>query len=282
VAVDPETLFDVQVKRIHEYKRQFLNLLHLVALYNRLKSSKAGERNFVPRTVLLGGKSAPGYATAKLIIKLANSIAAVVNRDPQTSDRLRAAFIPNYGVSLAEKIMPGADLSEQISTAGMEASGTGNMKFALNGALTIGTLDGANIEIMEAVGKENIFIFGLNAEEVRKLRASGYRPYEYYEQDPELKAAIDMIATGFFSPGEAGLFRPLTDELLGADRYCLLADFRSYVQTQERAAKAYLDQESWTRMAILNVAHMGRFSSDRSVRQYAAEIWKIEPVEIGE
>jgi starch phosphorylase len=278
VVVDPATIFDVQVKRIHEYKRQHLNLLHLITLYNRLKAGKA--KGFVPRTVILGGKSAPGYAQAKLIIRLANAVAAVVNRDSQTSDRLRAVFIPNYGVSLAEKIMPAADLSEQLSTAGMEASGTGNMKFALNGALTIGTLDGANIEIMEAVGKENIFIFGLTAGQVRELRESGYRPYDYYQKNPELKAALDLISTGFFSPGEPGLFRPISDELLGTDRYLLLADYQSYVATQERAAKVYLDQEKWSRMSILNVAHMGPFSSDRTVRQYAKEIWGVKPVEV--
>jgi starch phosphorylase len=279
LAVDPATIFDVQVKRIHEYKRQLLNLLHVIALYSRLKAGR--EEGFVPRTVMIGGKSAPGYVQAKLIIRLANAVAAMVNRDSQTSDRLRAVFIPNYSVSLAEEIIPAADLSEQISTAGMEASGTGNMKFALNGALTIGTLDGANIEIMEAVGKENMFIFGLTAEEVRATREAGYRPFDYYQKDPELKAAIDMISTGLFSPGEPGLFRPIVDELLGADRYLLLADFRAYVEAQERAAKVYLDQERWTRMAILNVAHMGRFSSDRTVREYAEEIWGVKPVKVG-
>jgi starch phosphorylase len=280
--VSPNTIFDIQVKRIHEYKRQLLNLLHLVVLYNRLKSGRVSREDFVPRTVVLGGKAAPGYARAKLIVKLATSIAAQLNRDSGTSELLRATFVPNYCVSLAEKIMPGADLSEQISTAGTEASGTGNMKFALNGALTIGTLDGANIEIMEAVGKENIFIFGLTAEEVVKLREEGYRPFDYYERDPELKEAIDMISSGFFSHGDPGLFRPLTDELLGADRYMLLADFRSYAEAQERVAQAYLDQEAWSRMAILNVARMGRFSSDRTVAEYAREIWGVEPVEIGE
>ncbi len=278
--VNPETMFDVQVKRIHEYKRQLLNLLHVITLYNRLKAGRS--EGFVPRTVMIGGKAAPGYAQAKLIIRLAGAVAAVLNRDGATCERLKAIFVPNYSVSLAEKIIPAADLSEQLSTAGTEASGTGNMKFALNGALTIGTLDGANIEIMEAVGKENIFIFGLTAEEVLARRAAGYRPFEYYEKDPELKAAIDMISIGLFSPGEPGLFRPIVDELLGADRYLLLADFRSYVETQERVSRAYRDEEQWTRMSILNVANMGRFSSDRTIREYARDIWDIKPVKVGE
>jgi starch phosphorylase len=229
---------------------------------------------------MIGGKAAPAYAAAKLIIRLCCAVASTINRDRRSSNRLKMLFLPNYRVSLAERVIPAADISEQISTAGYEASGTGNMKFALNGALTVGTLDGANIEIREAVGEENFFLFGLNAEEVVALKESGYSPAEYYSRDPELKAAVDMIASGHFLPDEPGAFRPLIDELLGSDRYMVLADYRAYCQCQERAARAYVDQEGWSRMAILNVARMGRFSSDRSIREYAEEIWGAEAVEV--
>jgi starch phosphorylase len=278
LAVSPDTLFDVQVKRIHEYKRQLLNALHVIALYRRLKADPTAV--VTPRTVIFGGKAAPGYVTAKLIIKFIGSIADVVNEDPQIQGKLTVLFMPNYRVSLAEKIIPATDLSEQISTAGKEASGTGNMKFALNGALTIGTLDGANIEIMEEVGEENIFIFGLKAEEVAQVKREGYKPWEYYERSQELKGVLDLISSGFFSPENPTLFKPLVDSLLGHDEYLLLADFDSYMECQDRVAKLYQDQEKWTRMSILNVARMGKFSSDRAIQEYCDEIWKVKPVKI--
>jgi starch phosphorylase len=278
LALNPDTLFDVQVKRIHEYKRQLLNALHVIALYRRLKANP--DSPVTPRTVIFGGKAAPGYAIAKLIIKFISSIADVVNEDPQIKGKLTVLFMPNYRVSLAEKIIPATDLSEQISTAGKEASGTGNMKFALNGALTIGTLDGANIEIMEEVGKENIFIFGLKAEEVAKLKREGYKPWEYYEGSHELKGVIDLISSGFFSPENPALFKPLVDSLMGQDEYLLFADFDSYLECQERVSKLYQDQEKWTRMSILNVARMGKFSSDRAIQEYCDDIWKVKSVRI--
>jgi starch phosphorylase len=275
VDVDPASMFDIQVKRIHEYKRQLMNVLHLVTLYNRIKENPKG--NHVPRTVIFAGKAAPAYHTAKLIIKLINSVAAVVNHDPEVNRVLRAVFLPNYCVSQAEKVMPAADLSEQISTAGMEASGTGNMKFSLNGALTIGTLDGANVEIMEEVGRENIFIFGLTIEEVKGLKARGYHPGEYYMKDAELRRVIDMIRAGFFSPEIPHLFEPVISALLdGGDRYLLLADYRSYVNTQEEAGKFYMDADAWSRKSILNTARMGKFSSDRAIAEYARNIWGIK------
>jgi glycogen phosphorylase len=276
VVVDPGSLFDVQVKRIHEYKRQLLNVLHTLVLFNRIKAGQTSD--FVPRTVILGGKSAPGYHIAKLIIRLANSVFSAINRDPQTQGLLRAVFMPNYRVSLAERIIPAAELSQQISTAGYEASGTGNMKFALNGALTIGTLDGANVEIREAVGSDNFFLFGLTSEEVNKLRQEGYGPYDIYKSDPELKMAIDMISAGHFCPGDQSLFRPLMDELLSRDNYMLLADFKPYCECQQRAARTWLDTDTWNRMAILNIARMGYFSSDRSIKEYARDIWGIKPL----
>jgi starch phosphorylase len=274
--IDRGSLFDVQVKRLHEYKRQLLNVLHIVALYLRIKKDPGIE--MVPRTFIFGGKAAPAYAAAKMIIKLVNSVGEVVNLDPQVAGRLKVVFLPNYRVSLAEKIFPGSDLSEQISTAGKEASGTGNMKFALNGALTIGTLDGANIEIREEVGEENFFLFGLTADEVQDLWRRGYRPRDYYDRDAELKAVIDLIWSGFFEPDHPELFRPLVQALLDHDPYLLLADFRSYVDCQSTVAKAYLDPERWTRMAILNIARMGKFSSDRTIREYARDIWQTQPV----
>jgi len=272
--VHVNTLFDVQVKRIHEYKRQLLNLFHVISRYNHLKDHP--EADVVPRTVIFGGKAAPGYWMARLIIKLINSVAELINADPDLEGRLQVLFVPNYCVSVAEKIIPATELSEQISTAGTEASGTGNMKFALNGALTIGTLDGANIEIREAVGADNIFIFGLRAEEVAELHERGYDPWNYYHADPELRRILDQIAGGFFSPGQPDLFKPVVDSLLfGGDRFLLLADFRAYLECQRQVETLYRNQDEWTRRGILNVAHMGRFSSDHTIRQYAREIWEV-------
>ena len=277
IGINPETLFDVHIKRIHEYKRQLLNALHLITLYNRIRSGS--EKSFTPRTVIFSGKAAPAYHQAKRIIKLITSVADVVNHDPEIKGRLRAVFLPNYCVSQAEKIIPAADLSEQISTAGMEASGTGNMKMALNGALTIGTLDGANVEILEAVGRENIFIFGLNAEEVAALRAGSYDPRRYYEEDQELHAVLDMIGSGFFSPADSLLFAPIISALLDqGDYYRLLADYRSYVTTQEEVSRVFQNPDDWARRSILNTAHMGRFSSDRAVLEYANKIWNVQPI----
>ena len=279
VAVHPEMLLDVHVKRMHEYKRQLLNLLHAVTLYNRIKEHHALYKG-VPRTILFGGKAAPGYFQAKLIIKLINSVADVINSDPTVNDLLRIVFLPNYCVSRAEKVIPAADLSEQISTAGLEASGTGNMKFALNGALTIGTLDGANIEIMEEVGRENMFIFGLTIDEVESLKATGYDPRSYYQGDPELRKVIDMIGSGHFSSGDQRLFEPICRSLLvEGDQYFVLADYRSYVKAQEDVSCLYRDQDQWTRRAILNVANMGKFSSDRAIQEYAEKIWDVKPLE---
>ena len=275
--ITPDSLFDVQVKRIHEYKRQLLNLLHVVTLYNRIRSNPSLDA--VPRTVIIAGKAAPGYATAKLIIKLANDIADIINNDPAVRGLLKLAFIPNYDVSTAGVIIPAADLSQQISTAGTEASGTGNMKLALNGALTIGTLDGANIEIMEEVGEDNFFIFGLNAQEVAALKNSGYNPLDYYQANAELKRALDMIGSGYFSPEQADRFRPVVDTLTqGGDKYLLLADYAAYVAAQERVEALYRDPQQWTRRAILNVAGMGKFSSDRTINEYAEKIWGAQPV----
>ncbi|MEK6728997.1 MAG: glycogen/starch/alpha-glucan phosphorylase, partial [Planctomycetota bacterium] len=263
-----------QVKRIHEYKRQLLNVLHVIYLYNKIRANPTAE--YTPRSVIIGGKAAPGYATAKLIIKLINSVADVVNNDPVIGGRLRLFFLANYRVSLAEKIIPAADLSEQISTAGTEASGTGNMKFTLNGALTIGTLDGANIEIKNEVGDDNIFIFGMTVEEIKQLKEKGYSPYNYYQKNPELKEVIDMIGNGHFSPQQPYVFRPIVDSLLyQGDQYFLLADFASYVNCQERVSRLYRDHEEWTKKSILNVARIGVFSSDRSIREYAQKVWGV-------
>jgi starch phosphorylase len=278
LAVDSNSMFDVQVKRFHEYKRQLLNALHVIALYRRIKANP--DAPFVPRTVFFGGKAAPGYYMAKLIIKFINSIADVVNHDPQIKGKLMVVFLPNYRVSLAEKIMPASDLSEQISTAGKEASGTGNMKFALNGALTIGTLDGANIEMKEEFGEENIFIFGLKADEVAQLKASGYRSRDYYQKSAELTGVMDLISSGFFSPENPDLFKPIYDSLMNHDEYLLLADFDDYVACQDRVSEAYKDQNKWTEMAILNVARMGKFSSDRAIQEYCDDIWIVKPVRI--
>jgi glycogen phosphorylase len=274
VEFDPDMMFDVQVKRIHEYKRQLLNVLHVIHLYDRIRRGDTAD--MVPRCVLIGGKAAPGYATAKLIIKLVNSVAAVVNADPRAKPLLRLAFLPNYGVSAMEVIAPGTDLSEQISTAGKEASGTGNMKFMMNGAVTIGTLDGANIEIREAVGEENFFLFGLNAREVDHARRS-YQPNSIIANDTDLQRVIELLETGFFSLDEAGLFTPLTESIRSAhDQWLTAADFRSYVDTQRLAAKAYADTERWTTMSIQNTASSGFFSSDRTIREYANDIWHLD------
>jgi starch phosphorylase len=275
--VNPESMFDVQIKRIHEYKRQLLNALHVITLYNRIKSG--AENDAAPRTVIFAGKAATAYHQAKRIIKLIHSIADVVNRDPEMRDRLRVIFLPNYCVSQAEKIIPAADLSEQISTAGMEASGTGNMKMAMNGALTVGTMDGANVEILEAVGRDNMFIFGLSAEEVAALRRSGYDPGKYYREDPELRQVVDMIALGYFSPMDRGLFAPIVRALLNeGDYFMLMADYRSYVDAQEEVSRLFRNRDEWARRSILNTANMGRFSSDRAVLQYAGDIWNVHPI----
>jgi starch phosphorylase len=274
-----DSIFDVQVKRIHEYKRQLLNALHIIVLYNRIKENP--DIDMVPRTIILGGKAAPSYDMAKLIIKLINSIADVVNNDPQVGKKLRVVFLANYNVTPAQLIIPAADLSEQISTAGMEASGTGNMKFALNGALTIGTLDGANIEIKQEVGEENVFIFGLKAEEVIPARMEALDASKYYNQNPELAKAVDLINNGFFSPSKPKLFVPIIDSILQSnDYYMVFRDFDAYIRCQDLVSQTYLDQEKWTKMSILNVAHMGKFSSDRTIREYARDIWNVNPISI--
>jgi starch phosphorylase len=278
IEVDVDSIFDVQVKRIHEYKRQHLALMHVITLYNRLKRDP--DLKIYPRTFIFGGKAAPGYFMAKLIIKLINSVAEVVNKDPDVRGRLKVVFLPNFNVSLGQRIYPAADLSEQISTAGKEASGTGNMKFAMNGAVTIGTLDGANIEIREEAGEENFFLFGLTAEEVYHLKASGYQPMHYYEHNSELKEVIDRIKDGYFSYGDRELFKPIVDSLLHEDQYVLLADYHSYVECQKQVAMAYQDRDKWTKMSILNAARMGKFSSDRTIREYCQEIWDVKPVKI--
>jgi glycogen phosphorylase len=280
ITVDPESLFDIQVKRLHEYKRQHLNALYVITLYNRLKRGHAAAAS--PRTVIFGGKAAPGYRMAKLMIKLINAVAAVVNHDASIADRLKVVFLPDFNVKNSHRVYPAADLSEQTSTAGKEASGTGNMKFAMNGALTIGTLDGANVEIREAVGPENFFLFGLTAAEVEQVKASGYRPRAYYESNSELRETLDLIDSGFFTNGDRDVFRPLIESLLNRDDYMLLADYQAYVECQQRVSDAYADQTNWTRMSILNSARVGRFSSDRSIRQYCRDIWNVSPLTDGE
>jgi starch phosphorylase len=277
VSVNPESLFDVQVKRIHEYKRQLLNLLHVVVRYLRIVDNPNGD--FVPRTVIIAGKAAPGYTMAKSIIKLINNVARTINADERVAGRLKLCFLPDYDVSLAQEIMPAADLSEQISTAGMEASGTGNMKLALNGALTIGTLDGANIEIMDAVGVENIFIFGLTAREVTERRALGYSPMSIVNANPELHHAIDVIESGFFTPNNLADAKALVDRLLSdGEHFLVLADFAAYMAAQEKVDALFKQADEWTRKAAINSLSMGPFSSDRSVREYADNIWNIKPV----
>jgi starch phosphorylase len=278
IKVDPNSVFDIMVKRLHQYKRQHLNALHIITLYNRLKANP--ELDIVPRTFIFGAKAAPGYFMAKLIIKLINSIGDVVNHDPDVRDRLKVVFLANFNVSLAQRIYPAADISEQISLAGKEASGTGNMKFALNGAVTVGTLDGANIEIRERVGAENFFLFGLTTDEVFALKEQGYNPLDYYYQNAELKQVIDQISSGYFSNGDTELFKPIVDVLLYHDPFLLLADYQSYIECQDRAAQAYRDAEQWTRMSILNAARCGFFSSDRTIRQYCEDIWQVKPVKV--
>ena len=277
VVVDPTTMFDVMVKRIHEYKRQLLDVLHVVTRYLRLRES-TDIASIAPRTIMFGGKAAPSYFMAKLIIRLINDVAERVNSDPAINGRLKVCFIPDYNVSAAELIIPGTDLSEHISTAGTEASGTGIMKFELNGALTICTFDGVNIEIRQEVGQDNIFIFGRTAEENRALRSRGYDPWQYYRADPTLKEVLDMIGNGFFSPGEPGRYRPIIDALLhGGDHYMVLADYGSYIACQEKVDTEFQQSASWAKRAIVNIANMGQFSSDRAVHTYARDIWNIEP-----
>jgi starch phosphorylase len=278
VVIDPNSMFDVLVKRIHEYKRQHLQVMHIVSLYHTIKSNPAVEMQ--PRTFIFGGKAAPGYHLAKLMIKLITAVGDVVNRDPDVRHRLKVVFLPNFNVTNGQKVYPAADLSEQISTAGKEASGTGNMKFCMNGALTIGTLDGANIEIREEAGAENFFLFGLSAPEVYALKSQGYRPMDYYNANQGLRDVLDLIRGGFFSRGDTELFRPLIDGLLYRDPYLLLADFQSYVECQARVSQAYSDTEHWTRMSILNTARSGKFSSDRAIREYCTDIWRVQSVPV--
>ena len=275
--INPYTLFDVQVKRIHEYKRQLLNLMRVIALYNRL--SENPQLDMVPRTIVFGGKAAPGYFMAKLIIRLINDVADVIDNDREVNERLKVLFIPNYDVTTAVDIIPAADLSQQISTAGMEASGTGNMKLALNGALTMGTMDGANIEMREQVGAENFFIFGLTTDKINELRRSGYHPRHYYETNPALKQVVDMIGNGFFCPVEPNRYRAITDNLLNHDPFLVMADFQSYLEISDQADAIYQTPERWSRMAILNTARMGFFSSDRTIKEYAKNIWDVQSVE---
>jgi len=279
IVLNPHALFDVQIKRIHEYKRQLLNVLHVITRYNRIKANP--DASWVPRVNIFAGKAASAYYVAKHIIHLINDVADVINNDPQVKNKLKVVFIPNYGVSLAQIIIPAADLSEQISTAGTEASGTSNMKFALNGALTIGTLDGANVEMREHVGAENIFIFGNTTPQVEQLRKEGYNPRKYFEEDAELHQVLTQIATGVFSPQEPGRYRNLFDALVNfGDHYQLLADYRSYVDTQDKVDKLYRQPDEWQRRAALNIAGMGYFSSDRTIQEYADEIWHISPVRL--
>jgi starch phosphorylase len=278
VELDPDWLFDIQAKRVHEYKRQHLNVLHIVTHYLRLKRDPTCQAP--PRAFLFAGKAAPSYFMAKRIIKLISSVAEIVNRDPDVNRRMRVALLPDFNVKLAQRIYPAADLSEQISLAGKEASGTGNMKFAMNGAATIGTLDGANVEIREAVGAENFFLFGLTTDQVHALRGAGYRPRDFYERDPELKAAIDLIAGGHFSAGERELFRPLVEQLLNHDEYLVLADYRSYVEAQDQVARTWADPGRWVALSIINVARTGMFSADRAIREYCDEIWHVGPTRI--
>ena len=277
VKVNPDSIFDVQVKRLHEYKRQLMNILHAIALYLEIKDNPDGD--FVPRTIIFGAKAAPGYYMAKLIIKLINAVADVINEDPAVGDKLKVVFLSNYRVSLAEKIIPAADVSEQISLAGTEASGTSNMKFALNGALTIGTMDGANIEIHDAVGQDNIFIFGMNVEEVTKRRACGYNPGEFIAANPLLRRALELIRDNFFSPGELDVFRPIIDSF-NSDAYMTAADFASYAETQKQVAELYKSPLEWQKKCLCNIAKMGMFSSDRSIRDYAEKIWYVSPVHV--
>ena len=276
--VDPNSVFDVMVKRLHEYKRQVLKVLHVVTLYNRIKADPTAVQT--PYAVIFAAKAAPNYHLAKRIIKLINSVASVVNADPDVADRIKVVFLPDYNVSVSERVVPAGNISEQISLAGKEASGTGNMKLALNGAVTVGTLDGANIEILDRVGIDNFFLFGVTTEEVTAVKQGGYSPYGYYCHDAELKAAVDAVASGAFSEGDRDAFEPVISSLLKSDEYMVLADYRSYVDCQDRAGSAWLDQERWNRMSILNTARSGFFSSDRTVRGYCRDIWRVEPVPV--
>jgi starch phosphorylase len=278
VKVNPDSLFDIQVKRIHEYKRQQLNVLHILTLYLQLKRNPT--KAIPSRTFIFGGKAAPGYFMAKLIIKLINSVADLVNNDPDCTDKLKVVFIPDFNVKNAQHIYPAADLSEQISTAGLEASGTGNMKFSMNGALTIGTLDGANVEIREEVGAENFFLFGLNVTEVHDIKFKGYNPHQVYEQNDSLREVLDFIVSGALTGGDTNLFRPIVENLLYQDQFLVLADYQSYMDCQEQVSNLWLDQQAWTRKSILNVARMGKFSSDRSIRDYCKLVWNVEPVSV--
>jgi starch phosphorylase len=278
VEVNPAALFDVQIKRLHEYKRQHLNLLHILALYRRLLQNP--DLDIVPRVFVFAAKAAPGYDMAKCIIKAINAVGAHINADKRINGKLKVVFLPNYRVSLAQRIVPAADLSEQISTAGKEASGTGNMKLSLNGALTIGTLDGANVEIGEEVGDDNIFIFGLTVEEVAKLVKKGYKPQEYYEANEELRAVVDWVGSNFFTPDEPGCLNMLRDSLIHHDPFLCLADFESYSECHKKVDAAFRDRPRWAKMAILNTARMGKFSSDRTIAEYARDIWKLDPVSV--
>ena len=276
VKIDPTMMFDVQVKRIHEYKRQHLKVLHILSLYRRIKRGEGD--GISPTAFIFAGKAAPGYFMAKRIIKLITSVADLVNNDKDVNGKLKVAFIPNFNVKLAQRIYPASDLSEQISMAGKEASGTGNMKFALNGALTVGTLDGANVEIRDEVGKENFFLFGLTTEEVQQTRQDGYRPSEYYEQNRELREVMNMLVSGELSNGDTELFKPIFENLLQQDPYLLLKDYQSYIECQEEIHEAWRKPREWARMSILNVANMGKFSSDRSIQDYVEKIWNLQPV----
>jgi starch phosphorylase len=280
VELDPEWMFDIQVKRIHEYKRQHLNALHIATLYHRIKDNPKAD--IPPRAFIFGGKAAPGYTMAKLMIKLITSIADTVNNDPEVNDRLRVAFIPNFNVQNGQLIYPAADLSEQISTAGKEASGTGNMKFMMNGALTIGTLDGANVEMREEAGAENFFLFGLTVEEVQKLKTRGYRPLDYVDANPELSAALRAVAGGGFSRGDTSVFAPLVTNLTDHDYFLVLADYADYLRSQQEVSAAWRDKPRWDRMSILNTARSGKFSSDRAIAEYCDEIWNVGPVTVGD
>ncbi|KAI6186604.1 Alpha-1,4 glucan phosphorylase [Aphelenchoides besseyi] len=275
VEVNPASMFDIHVKRLHEYKRQLLNCLHVMTLYNRIKANP--DAKFVARTVMFGGKAAPGYHIAKLIIRLINGVADVVNNDPIVGDKLKVVYLENYRVSMAEKIIPSCDLSEQISTAGTEASGTGNMKFMLNGALTIGTLDGANVEMAEEMGEENIFIFGMKVDEVQALQKRGYNATEYIKKNPELAQVVEQIESGFFTPDQPDCLRDLLNVLYHNDRFYVCADYEDYVRVQEEASKLYLDQDAWNRKALHNIASSGKFSTDRTITDYCKEIWNVEP-----
>ncbi|XP_060126658.1 glycogen phosphorylase, liver form [Zootoca vivipara] len=278
VKINPASMFDVQVKRIHEYKRQLMNCLHIITMYNRIKRDPM--KLFVPRTVIIGGKAAPGYYMAKMIIKLITSVGHVVNSDPVVGNKLKVIFLENYRVSLAEKVIPATDLSEQISTAGTEASGTGNMKFMLNGALTIGTMDGANVEMAEEAGEENLFIFGMRVEDVAELERRGYKALEYYERLPELKQAMDQIKSGFFSPKEPDLFKDVVNMLFYHDRFKVFADYEAYVRCQDNVSQLYMNTKEWTKMVIRNIAASGKFSSDRTIKEYARDIWGVEPSDL--